>query len=142
MNIKPLLLFMILLFSNFPISFATESKTILEDQNFFNEYDLPLQNSNPFAITTDQNGTVWFSERNTSSITSFNPNTHNFQTFKINSDTEMLEIWSITSDSDNNLWFTDATQNKIHRIDTTRLQGYDVVESFDVPTPDALPYIL
>ena len=140
MNIKSLFLFIIILFSSFPISFADDSKTIIEEQNFFVEYDLPSKNSNPFALTTDSNGIVWFSERNTSSITSFDPTTKNFKTFKINPDTEILEIWSITSDTDGNIWFTDATQNKIHRIDTTDLQRSEIIQSFDVPTKDALPW--
>ena len=140
MKLKSLLLFMIILSSSVPLSFAEESKTIIEEQNFFVEYDLPSKNSNPFALTTDQNGTVWFSERNTSSVTSFDPTTKNFKTFKINPDTEILEIWSITSDTDGNIWFTDATQNKIHRIYTTDLQRSEIIQSLDIPTPDALPW--
>ena len=140
MKLKSLLLFMIILSSSVPLSFAEESKTIIEEQNFFVEYDLPSKNSNPFALTTDPNGIVWFSERNTSSVTSFDPTTKNFKTFKINPDTEILEIWSITSDTDGNIWFTDATQNKIHRIDTTDLQRSEIIQSLDIPTPDALPW--
>ena len=73
-------------------------------------------------------------------VTSFDPITKNFKTFKINPDTEILEIWSITSDTDGNIWFTDATQNKIHRIDTTDLQRSEIIQSFDIPTPGALPW--
>ena len=45
MKLKSLLLFMIILSSSVPLSFAEESKTIIEEQNFFVEYDLPSKNS-------------------------------------------------------------------------------------------------
>lgn len=102
---------------------------------FVKEYDLPAK-SNPFAIASDNSGIIWISLRNSSSIAKLDPKTGSLQEFKMPSRSDVLQIWSIAVDGQNNLWFGDATENKIRKFE----QAGSKFSEYLIPTEDAEPW--
>ena len=83
----------------------------------FNEYPIPRNSTNPFAIITDNDGNVWFSQRNNPSITKFDPESLTFKSYPVPTKQESLEIWGMTIGPRGFIWFSDATENKIRHFD-------------------------
>src|SRR3990170_5604513 len=81
-----------------------------DSSRFVKEFPLP-KGSNPFAIASDSSGNVWISLRNFSSIAKLDPKTGKVEEFRIPSNSQVLQIWSMAFDAKGNLWFGDATEN-------------------------------
>ena len=99
-----------------PISYAQHEINELKLEDFVQEFPLQSTGANAFAITSDSLERIWFSERNLSTIAYLDPKDGMITRFKISTDKPALEIWSIYAD-DGDVWFTDATESKIRRLD-------------------------
>lgn len=105
-------------------------------EDFVTEYQLSSEGSNAFAISTDASGKVWFSQRNLASIAYLDPKDGEIREFAIPTDQGSLEIWSIYVKDENEVWFTDATENKIRMLDFTT----GLVTDYLIPSVNATPW--
>lgn len=78
------------------------------------QHPLPSPGSDPWAITVDPRGLVWFVEQGTNRLGEYNPGTGNFTEFNI--PTPHSEPISIASDSSGNIWFTELSTNKLGEL--------------------------
>ena len=127
----------ILVFTIFALTLLVQPIEAVND-NPFNEYPIPQNRSNSFAITTDDNGNVWFSQRNIHSIARFNPESLTFKSYPVPTKQESLEIWGITIGPRGFIWFSDATENKIRHLDPETGKFFD----FLILNNDSLPWDL
>ena len=87
----------------------------VNNNRYISEYLIPDSCSAPIAITTDNNGIVWFIQNNNSKLVSFNPSKNTFTDYTISNYYQNIESWSILS-LDNEIWFTDHRNNFIWRF--------------------------
>ena len=87
----------------------------VNNNRYISEYLIPDSCSAPIAITTDNNGIVWFIQNNNSKLVSFNPSKNTFTDYTISNYYQNIESWSILS-LDDEIWFTDHKNNFIWRF--------------------------
>ncbi len=76
---------------------------------YVREYKIPTDCTNPLAIVTDYDGTVWFVQSNTGNVSKFDPLTESFTEFENPSwpDGGRSVMWGMDYAPDGSLWFTD-----------------------------------
>lgn len=88
---------------------------------------IPSNSSEPWAITTDKAGTVWFVEQGTNRVGMLNPNTGNITEFSIPTPNSTVD--SVAVDAQGNVWFTELTGNNIGELQN----GSKSITEYHVP---------
>ncbi len=93
------------------------ARTYVIKSNYIKEFQLPNKSGAPVAIKV-KDGKVWFANNNERKIVKFDPISESFEEFKIplDSNNNIISIWSIEFDTNGNLWFQDASTNSIWRL--------------------------
>ena len=78
------------------------------------QYPLPNGSSDPWWITSDSAGRIWFVQQSPPALVLFNQQTKNFTTFPVPSSNATVEY--VASDRAGNLWFTELTTNKLGEL--------------------------
>jgi len=86
--------------------------------DFIKEYKIPTECTNPFAIVTDPDGTVWFAESNGGRITKFDPDTETFTEFDnpLWPPNFASPMWGMDYSPDGKIVFTDSTLNYLWKF--------------------------
>lgn len=119
-----------------PLSLGQIQETEFGTRNFVTEYSLSSDGINAFAIFADPFGRVWFSQRNLASIAYLDSIDGEIREFTVPTDRSTLEIWSIFVNDDNEVWFTDATENKIRMLN----QNTGNIIDHLIPSVNATPW--
>lgn len=100
----------------------------------FNEYPIPTANSNPFQITRDVDGSLWFTESRESKIGRLTPGGV-FTEYPLNL---LSRVMYIAAGPDGNVWFTAGIRgNQIACITPS-----GTISEFPLPIPSDSPYSL
>lgn len=91
------------------------------------QHQLPTPRSEPWAITSDPAGKVWFLEQGTGRLGAYDPASGNFQEYPI--PTGGSELGSVASDSLGNIWFTELSSNMLGELPA----GGKEIREFPVP---------
>ena len=85
---------------------------------YVQEFEVPTECSNPLAIVTDYDGTVWFVQTNTGNVASFDPVTESFSEFEnpIWPPEGRSMVWGIDYAPDGSVWFTDENYNSVWKF--------------------------
>lgn len=86
--------------------------------SYVTEYKIPTDCTQPLAITTDNNGMVWFAQTNTGKIAKFDPTTESFTEYP-NPDwpaNGRSMVWGIDYSDSGNIWYTDDSFNSIWKF--------------------------
>ena len=85
---------------------------------YIKEYKIPTDCTNPMAITTDFDGTVWFAQSNTGNVAKFNPLTESFTEFEnpLWPEGESSMMWGMDHSPDGTIWFTDGSFDAIWKF--------------------------
>ena len=89
--------------------------------SYVTEYKIPTECTNPLAITTDYDGTVWFMQSNTGMVAKFDPISESFTEFEnpIWPDgARSSMMWGMDYGPDGSIWFTDDLFNAIWKFST------------------------
>ena len=96
-----------------------------KSNDFVREYKIPTECTQPLAITTDPNGTVWFAQTNTGNIAKFDPVTETFTEYTnakwIEAETRYKQklrsmMWGMDYSPDGAIWYTDEASDSIWRF--------------------------
>lgn len=93
-------------------SYAQENNPQLK----IKEWDVPTPNSFPHEIIVDNNGIVWFAEKEGNNIGKFDPQTEEFTEYKI--PTQSSKTPGVEADDSGNIWFTERKGHKIGKLNT------------------------
>ena len=115
---------------------------------YIEEFKVPTQGSAPLALIVDRNGTVWFTESNSTKLASFDPNTDTFREYKV---PDAGDMWGITIDAQGNIWMTQyslkgsiSPGGTIEPGGTGRLIRFNPSNGnftvINIPTPGAFPF--
>jgi streptogramin lyase len=121
-------LFALLLFvtSTNMLATANASAGVMKTDNdgLAKEFPLPWRGAGPLGITIAEDGKVWFTENNASSIGNLNPQTEAWQSFPVPSiprNSSFPEIhaqmYGIAVDGAGNVWFTSWLGDQVVRFD-------------------------
>ncbi|MDH2900288.1 MAG: SMP-30/gluconolactonase/LRE family protein [archaeon] len=81
------------------------------------EYHLPNGSSDPWSITTDAQGRVWFVQQQPPALVMFNPSNQNFSSYTIPANgTEGASPESVAIDNSGNVWFSLLIANKLGEL--------------------------
>jgi len=98
------------------------------------QYQLPNGSSQPWGITVDRTGIVWFVEEQSNQIGMFNPVTKSFNEFNVTTPNSLLE--EIAADNSGNVWFTELNGGKLGELKASP----DAIREFPIPGgPGSLP---
>jgi len=87
------------------------------------EFPLPWTGAGPLGISTGQDGKVWFTENNASSIGSFDPQTGSWQDYRVPSIPPSpfpeihAQMYGIATDAGGGIWFTSWLGDQVVRFD-------------------------
>ena len=93
--------------------------------DFVIEYKIPTPCTQPLAITTEPNGTVWFAETNTGNLGKFDPVTETFTEYTnsrwVAAESELKQklrsmMWGMDYSPDGAIWYTDEATDSIWRF--------------------------
>jgi virginiamycin B lyase len=79
------------------------------------EHPLPQGSTQPWAITTDTSGDVWFVEQQSNQIGSYSPSTGQFNEFAIPTKDSLPE--GIAVDASGNVWITELNSEKLGELE-------------------------
>ena len=88
---------------------------------YVTEYKIPTVCTQPLAITTDPQGTVWFAQTNTGKIAKFDPATSHFTEYD-NPDWPTdgrSMMWGMDYSDDGSVWYSDDSFNSIWKFSTS-----------------------
>lgn len=90
------------------------------------QHRIPGNNSDPWALTADSQGRVWFVEQGTNQLGMYDPSSGSFRQYAIPS--PRSTPGSVASDSQGNVWFTGLTSNKLAELQAgaSRIVEYSV----------------
>ncbi|HXQ93510.1 MAG TPA: hypothetical protein VN739_10940, partial [Nitrososphaerales archaeon] len=80
------------------------------------QYPLPKNSSQPWGITVDASGRVWFDEAQSNQIGMFDPLSKAFSEFNVPTHNSLLE--EITTDGAGNLWFTELNGERLGELNS------------------------
>lgn len=92
---------------------------------FVTEFKIPTACTQPLAIITDPNGTVWFAQTNTGNIAKFDPVTEKFTEYTNSrwaaAENELKQklrsmMWGMDYSPDGAIWYTDEATDSIWRF--------------------------
>jgi virginiamycin B lyase len=78
-------------------------------------WDAPVPGALPHDSAVDPKGNIWFTLQETGHIARFNPDTHEWKLFKVQ--TPDSGPHGLVSDASGNIWFTENSAGKIGRLD-------------------------
>ena len=85
---------------------------------YITEFEIQRECTQPLAITTDENGDVWFTQTNTGNLGRFDPTTLEFAEFYNPNWTQIHSMmWGITPYGDDAIWYTEDSQDAIWKYD-------------------------
>ena len=98
------------------------------------QFPIPRNSSQPWGISVDASGRVWFAEAQSNQIGMFNPESKTFKEFNVPTPNSLLE--EITVDESGNVWFTELNGEKLGGLNPDS----GAVHEFIIPTgPGNLP---
>jgi streptogramin lyase len=81
------------------------------------QYHLPNGSSDPWSITVDSLGRVWFVQQNPDALVKFNRQSQNFTEYPIpGNGSQSATPESVTADNSDNVWFSALTTNKLGEL--------------------------
>jgi len=92
------------------------------------QYPLPKNSSQPWGITVDASGRVWFDEAQSNQIGMFDPLSKAFSEFNVPTHNSLLE--EITTDGAGNLWFTELNGERLGELNSNS----GTIREFKIPT--------
>ena len=101
------------------------------------EIPIPQNNSEPVAITTENNGSVWFAETNPAAIATYDPNSTTFVTFPVPTSNESGLIWFLVIDG-GDIWFSCENEPLLWSFSMVSYQ----FSNYTTGNLDILPYSL
>lgn len=110
------------------------SISLTKVNSYIIEYSLDPKSS-PVAITADEQGNIWFAQWNATKIAVLYPNNGTSKEYKIPSNNNSLEIWSMVFDAKGSLWFTEFLENSIWRFSPSNA----TFQRYSIPTKNAGP---
>lgn len=93
--------------------------------DFVTEFKIPTACTQPLAITTEPNGTVWFAQTNTGNIAKFDPVTEKFTEYTnsrwVDAESQLKQklrsmMWGMDYSPDGAIWYTDEASDSIWRF--------------------------
>lgn len=93
--------------------------------DFVTEFKIPTPCTQPLAITTEPNGTVWFAQTNTGNIAKFDPLTEKFTEYTnsrwVDAESQLKYklrsmMWGMDYSPDGAIWYTDEATDSIWRF--------------------------
>ena len=93
--------------------------------DFVTEFKIPTACTQPLAITTEPNGTVWFAQTNTGNIAKFDPLTEKFTEYTnsrwVDAESQLKQklrsmMWGMDYSPDGAIWYTDEASDSIWRF--------------------------
>ena len=93
--------------------------------DFVTEFKIPTACTQPLAITTEPNGTVWFAQTNTGNIAKFDPLTEKFTEYTnprwVAAESQLKQklrsmMWGMDYSPDGAIWYTDEATDSIWRF--------------------------
>ncbi len=89
-----------------------------KSNEFVKEYKVPTVCSQPLAITSDSQGTIWFAQTNTGNIAKFEPSSEKFSEFKNPSWPEKGRsmMWGMDYSQDGSIWYTDENYDSVWKF--------------------------
>ena len=99
-----------------------------KSNDFVREYKIPTECTQPLAITTDPNGTVWFAQTNTGNIAKFDPVTETFTEYTnsqwVDAEKRFKQklrsmMWGMDYSPDGAIWYTEEATDSIWRFSIT-----------------------
>ena len=93
--------------------------------DFVTEFKIPTACTQPLAITTEPNGTVWFAQTNTGNIAKFDPLTEKFTEYPnprwVAAESQLKYklrsmMWGMDYSPDGAIWYTDEATDSIWRF--------------------------
>ena len=93
--------------------------------DFVTEFKIPTACTQPLAITTEPNGTVWFAQTNTGNIAKFDPLTEKFTEYTnsrwVDAESQLKYklrsmMWGMDYSPDGAIWYTDEATDSIWRF--------------------------
>jgi len=98
------------------------------------QYPLPSGSLQPWGISIDQSGRVWFVEEQSNQIGMFDPVTKSFSEYNVTTPNALLEEISI--DGSGNPWFTELNGERLGELNI----GSNTIREFPIPNgPGNLP---
>ena len=98
------------------------------------QYPIPENSSQPWGISVDSSGRVWFNEAGSNQIGMFDPKSKTFQEFNVPTPNSLLE--EIAIDRSGNPWFTELNGEKLGELSADS----GTIHEFKIPPgPDDLP---
>jgi streptogramin lyase len=81
------------------------------------EYHLPNGSSEPWSITADTQGRIWFVQQNPAALVMFNPQTQTFSQYPISGNgNESATPESVATDTSGNVWFSALVTNNLGEL--------------------------
>ncbi|ABX13567.1 virginiamycin B lyase family protein [Nitrosopumilus maritimus] len=119
-------------------------KSDFKSTRYIEEFEIPTPCTQPLSIITDSEDNVWFVQSNTGNVAMFDPITKEFveyQNDQWNLKTASM-MWGITITEDNEIWFTDETNDYIWRfsIDDKTYSKIDFPSEIENAFPQKLEY--
>ena len=107
----------------------------IELKGVMRSWDLPVPGAVPHDSAVDQHGNIWFTLQQTGHIARFNPDTHEWKLYKVQ--TEDSGPHGLVVDPGGNIWFTENYAGKIGRLDpkTGAIAEYTPATAKDPHTP-------
>ena len=97
-------------FKEAPVPVGVELKGVMHS------WDAPVPGAVPHDSAADPKGNIWFTLQETGHIARFNPDTHEWKLFKVQ--TPNSGPHGLVSDTFGNIWFTENSAGKIGRLDS------------------------
>jgi len=115
--------------------------------DFVTEFKIPTACTQPLAITTEPNGTVWFAQTNTGNIAKFDPLTEKFTEYTnsrwVAAESQLKQklrsmMWGMDAFPDGSIWFTDERTDAIWKFSIDS-ESYDRISYTQIDEGSSLP---
>ena len=97
------------------------------------QHPIPLPNAEPWSITTDPKGNVWFVEQGTNQLGEYDPSTGRFAQFPIPTSHSAPD--AISSDRQGDIWFVELASDKLGELPA----GGTNITEYSIPGDVVLP---
>jgi len=119
-------------------------KLDVKSTQYIQEFKIPTPCTQPLAIITDSDDNVWFVQSNTGNVAMFNPESKEFTEYQ--NDKWKLKrvsmVWGITYTEDNEIWFTDETNDFLWKfsINDKQYSKFGMPEDMGNSFPQKIEY--
>ncbi len=118
-------------------SLSTNFASLTENVPAIREIQIPQNNSQPLAISSDANGSIWFAETNPAAIVNYDPLAKSFGRFPVPTSNESGLIWFLIIDG-TEIWFSCSNEPLLWSFSTRTLK----FSNYSTGNPSILPYSL